>query len=138
MAEREAPFASPGGTGPTSEGGPLGAPTQGPARHDVPQVSQWAEDLTERVVGTVGWLKSRTTVPVVEALRAIVYGFAAVVALLAAAVLGLIGVVRIWDVYLPVHPLARRVWLGYVVLGGVLFLSGTMLLAWRRSEGHKS
>jgi hypothetical protein len=67
-------------------------------------------------------------------MRALVYGFVALVALITAAVLAAAGVVRIWDVYVPVHPVGTRVWLGYVVFGGVLFVFGAWLLMPRRAK----
>jgi len=116
----------------------LAAPNgSGGASAPGPQVAQWAGTVTERVVGSVAWVRSRTTVPVVTVLRALVYGLVVIIAVLTAAVLGLIAVVRIWDAYVPVNPLGRRVWLGYVVIGGLLFLVGAALLARRASAGDK-
>lgn len=117
----------------TTSPGPSGAPG-GPVPG--PQVSAWAGDLSDRVVNGVGWVKARTTLPVVKVLRAIVYGLVVVISLVTALMLAMLGMVRMWDVYIPVHPLARRVWLGYVVLGGALFLAGGALLA-RRSGARR-
>jgi multisubunit Na+/H+ antiporter MnhG subunit len=89
-------------------------------------------------VGGVGWVKARTTLPVVKILRAIVYGLVVLVAALTALVLALLGLVRMWDVYLPLHPVGRRVWLGYVVLGGALALGGGALLALKASRRARS
>jgi hypothetical protein len=103
-----------------------------------PQVSAWAGELSARVVDGVGWVKARTTVPVVRILRALVYGLIVAVAAVTALVLGILGLVRLWDVYVPVHPLGRRVWLGYVVLGGALVLAGVFLLTRRPGARGKS
>ncbi len=96
----------------------------------------WAGELSERVIDTVARVKSRTTVKVVTALRLLVYGFVVVVSLVTAAVLATLGVVRIWDAYVPVQPLGRRVWLGYVVIGGALFLAGALVMSRRRASRH--
>jgi hypothetical protein len=98
------------------------------------QVKAWADDLSDYVVDGVGWLKARTTVPVMTVLRVLVYGLIVAVALLTAMVLGLIALVRMWDAYVPISPEGRRVWLGYVVLGGVFFVGGAVLLARRRTD----
>jgi hypothetical protein len=66
-------------------------------------------------------------------LRVVVYGLVVAVALLVALVLGVIGLVRMWDAYVPLSPEGRRVWLGYVVVGGLLFVAGAVLLARRRT-----
>jgi hypothetical protein len=91
--------------------------------------------VTDYVVAAVEWLKARTTVRAVRALRVVVYGLAVVTALLTAVTFFLIALVRMWDVYAPLSPLGRRVWLGYVVLGGVLFLLGVVVMA-RRQPGR--
>ena len=105
-----------------------------PASAPGPQVKAWAGELSDYVVEGVGWLKARTTVPVMTVLRVLVYGLVVVVALVVAIVLGVIGLVRMWDAYVPLSPEGRRVWLGYVVLGGLLFAAGAVLLARRRTD----
>ncbi|MGD0808448.1 MAG: hypothetical protein ABSA91_01865 [Acidimicrobiales bacterium] len=105
----------------------------GPPSAPGPQVKAWADELSDYVVEGVGWLKARTTVPVMTVLRVVVYGLVVAVALLVALVLGVIGLVRMWDAYVPLSPEGRRVWLGYVVVGGLLFVAGAVLLARRRT-----
>ena len=105
-----------------------------PASAPGPQVKAWAGELSDYVVEGVGWLKARTTVPVMTVLRVLVYGLVVAVALLVAFVLGVIGLARMWDAYVPLSPESRRVWLGYVVLGGLLFAAGVVLLMRRRTD----
>ena len=113
-----------------------GTPTDRPNPASAPgsQVKAWADELSDYVVEGVGWVKARTTVPVMTVLRVLVYGLVVAVALLVAFVLGVIGLVRMWDAYVPLSPEGRRVWLGYVVLGGLLFAAGVVLLARRRTD----
>src|ERR1700733_14739138 len=92
-----------------------------------PQLKAWADEVSDYVVEGVGWLKAHTTVPVMTVLRVLVYGLVVAVALVVALVLGVIGLVRMWDAYVPLSPEGRRVWLGYVVLGGLLFAAGVVL-----------
>jgi len=140
MPETGAPLLPPAATSPSPADAavtgtsPGNAPATG-SRAVSPQLTEWADQLGDRVVGGVGWLRARATLPALRVLRAIVYGLVALIALLTAAVLGLVGVVRIWDVYLPVNPLARRVWLGYAAFGALFFAAGVLLLA-RRSTGR--
>jgi hypothetical protein len=97
------------------------------------QLDIWADQLVDYVVQGVGWLKARTTARAQTALRAVVYGVVVIVAVIAAFVLLLIGLIRMWDVYVPIEPLGRRVWLGYVTFGGLFFIAGAALLLWKGS-----
>lgn len=100
------------------------------------QLDVWADQLADYVVEGVAWLKARTTVKAQTALRAIVYGVVVIVSVIAAFVLLIISLVRIWDVYVPIEPLGRRVWLGYVTFGGLFFIAGAALLLWKGGEGE--
>jgi hypothetical protein len=94
--------------------------------------AEWADELSDRVIDGVDWVKDRTTLRALTALRAVVYGLVVLVAAVTALLFLVIGLVRLWDVYLPLGPVGRRVWLGYVVLGGLLSLAG----AWLLLRGH--
>ncbi|HET9061500.1 MAG TPA: hypothetical protein VFN61_16405 [Acidimicrobiales bacterium] len=115
-----------------------GATTDWASEATVAAPADWVSNATEKVIAGVDKLKSRTTRPAVKAMRAIVYGIAVLVALVAAVIFAVIGVVRIWDAYLPISPLGRRVWTGYIVIGGLLFLSGAALLSRRQAKSHGS
>ena len=95
----------------------------------------WSGELTDRIVGAVAWVKSHATVRLATALGFFIYGLVAVAGLVAAMVLLLIGLVRIWDAYVPIDPFGRRVWLAYVVFGGILFVLGMWL--WSRTQEEK-
>lgn len=125
--------AAPGSTEARSPGG---AQTAAPVAAAPPLGSAWAGELSDRVIDGVAWVKARTTVRALTALRAVVYGLVVVVALVTALVLLALGFIRMWDAYLPLSPLGRRVWLGYIVLGGAAFLVGTALLVRKKAGGH--
>jgi hypothetical protein len=105
-----------------------------PPRSVQAQLDGWADQAADYVIQGVGWLKARTTTKAQTALRALVYGVVVVVAVLTAFVLLVITLVRIWDVYVPIEPLGRRVWLGYVTVGGLFFIAGAFLLLWKGGE----
>lgn len=88
-----------------------------------------AADAVQLVVDTI---HDKAVRPAALAARALVFGL--IVAALAAmlVVLGSIAVVRLLDVY----AFAPRVWLSYVVLGGLLTLGG--LGAWSRRTGRRA
>jgi uncharacterized BrkB/YihY/UPF0761 family membrane protein len=99
-----------------------------------PQAVNVADAASEHIIDLVGKVKARTTLKVVTLLRIVVYGLVVAIALFTALVLAVLGLVRIWDAYLPLDPVGRRVWLGYVVLGALLFLGGAALLGRRTAR----
>jgi hypothetical protein len=98
-----------------------------------PHTLDMADAASAHIVDLVGKVRDRTTLKVVTLLRIVVYGLVVAIALITALVLIVLGVVRMWDAYLPLAPVGRRVWLGYVVVGGLLFLGGAVLLGRRRT-----
>lgn len=90
----------------------------------------WPDELADRIESTVQTIKSKTTLPVTRAARAVVFGLVAGVLGAAAFLLFVIGIVRLLDVYLPWHPLARRVWT--VDAGAAAIFLGFGAFAWRR------
>ena len=92
-----------------------------------------ADAASEHIIDLVGKIKAATTLKVVTLLRIVVYGLVVAIAVITALVLVVLGLVRLWDAYLPLDPVGRRVWLGYVVLGALLFLAGAALLGRRRT-----
>lgn len=102
-----------------------------------PPEAAWAATLSDFVISTVGRVRDQATVKAVIVLRALVYGMVIVAGSVTALLLLIIAVVRIWDVYIPLDPVGRRVWLGYVVLGGALFLAGALLLSSSRKKARQ-
>jgi hypothetical protein len=112
---------------PQAQGSGAGATGQ------IPGAASVAAAASERIVDLVDKVRARTTLKVMVVLRAVVYGLVVSIAVITALVLAVLGLVRMWDAYLPLDPLGRRVWLGYVVVGGLVFLAGAALLGWRRA-----
>lgn len=134
-----APPAEPGGAdlktpgeagAPSTQSATVSAPRGGSAQATPP----WSATLSNLVIDTVATVRSKATVKVVTGLRLVVYGVVILAALVTAGLLFLVGLVRIWDAYVPLAPVGRRVWLGYVVFGGVMFLAGGWLLAGSRKS----
>jgi hypothetical protein len=84
-----------------------------------------AADTIEQVVSTV---RDRAVAPVLTAARAVVYAFVGVTLILMAALLLIIGVIRLLDNYLP-----GEVWVVYFLLGGLFVIAG--LILWTQ-KGH--
>lgn len=115
---------------------PAGPKDEDAAHVGSPSPSAFAVEVSDRLVDAVAWAKARATVRLVVGLRAVVYGVVILVALGTAAVLATVGLVRVWDAYVPVYPIGTRVWLGYVVFGAVFFTPGLWLLGRRRGARH--
>lgn len=92
----------------------------------------WTDEVADRVESVVSTVRDRTTVPVVKAARAVVFGVVAGALFAGALLLLIVGLVRLLDVYLPYHPRPRRVWTVDAVASAIFLASGTFL--WRRSK----
>lgn len=90
----------------------------------------WPVEVADRIESVVGTVRSKTTVPAFMAARAVVYGAVLGVLGAALAVLVTIAVVRVLDVYLPFHPIGRRVWVVDAGASAIFLAVGAFM--WRR------
>ena len=100
------------------------SPSSGTARKD------WPDEAADRIESIVGAVRAKTTVPITRGARAVVFGLVAGSLGAVAFLLFVVALVRILDVYLPWHPLARRVWT--VDAGAAAIFLGAGALAWRK------
>lgn len=98
--------------------------------------NDWPADVTGRIESVVGTVRDKTTVPAMTAARGVVYGLVLGVLGAALGLLLVIALVRLLDVYLPFHPVGRRVW---VVDAGAsaIFLGGGAFM-WRRRRPRRA
>jgi hypothetical protein len=96
----------------------------------------WALAVSERLDNVVGAVRDKTTVPAVTAARAVVFGIVVGTLGAMAAVLAVIGGVRLLDVYLPLHPLERRVWVVDAAASAIFLGGGAFLWSKRRAKPH--
>ena len=106
-------MAAPPSDAPTPDDGPGG-------RND------WATTSIDRVVDVVERLRSATTQPAITAVRTVVHGFFVAFCLIAALVLGSIGIFRLLDVAIPVAS-----WSAYLSLAVALSAPGASVLSRR-------
>jgi hypothetical protein len=92
----------------------------------------WTDEVADRIESAVSSVRDKTTVPIIKAARAVIFGVVAGVLLAGALLLLIIGLVRVLDVYLPFHPRARRVWTVDAVAAAIFLASGVFF--WRRSK----
>lgn len=90
----------------------------------------WPADVAARIESVVGTVRDKTTLPTLRAAQAVVYGFLLGVLGTLLMILLVIALVRLLDVYLPVHPVGRRVWVVDAGASAIFMAAG--MLAWRR------
>jgi len=81
----------------------------------------WPQRATSALVDRVDDVRAKTTGPAISVARMVVYGVVALPLVIMALVLLIIGLVRGLDIALD------RVWLAYMILGGVFVLAGLFL-----------
>lgn len=97
-----------------------------PQPRALPGLSEdWPHRVADRIVGIVGRIRTATDRPSANLARRLVYGLIMIVLAALMLVLGVIGLVRLIDSYLP-----GQVWATYVLLGG--FFCGIGLLLWAK------
>ena len=109
---------------------PADDPSAGPPPADDPGASPppadpWPETVADTIANSVTSVRAIVLRPAARVARRVVYGFVLIVLALLVLVLGLVGLVRLLDTYIP-----QEVWLTYAVLGGVFTLVGLAL--WKR------
>ena len=90
----------------------------------------WTDEVSDRVESVVTSVRDKTTVPITKAARAVVFGLVAGILGAGAFLLVVIAGIRLLDVYLPYHPLARRVWTVDAGAAAIFLAAGAF--AWRR------
>jgi hypothetical protein len=94
-----------------------------------------ATDLADRLEEIVGTVRDRTTIPIVHAARALVYGLLSAFLGVTALVLFIIGGTRALQALLDLgldEP--RAVYVSYLLVGGILCLAGLLVLRMRRTR----
>lgn len=105
----------------------------GPPSHSAGTTGKdWPDEIADRIESVVLAVRSKTTLPITRAARAVVFGLVAGALGAVAFLLFVIGIVRLLDVYLPWHPLGRRVWT--VDAGAAAIFLGAGAFAWRKRK----
>ena len=89
----------------------------------------WTADLLDRLDHVIEVVRSNTTDRLVKVARILVFGLIAAVAGTMAAILLIIGAIRLLDVLLP-----REVWLPDVLLGAIFLAAGLFLWSKRTAR----
>jgi hypothetical protein len=100
---------------------------------------KWAEKTLRLIDRTVGFVRDKTTRPLANLVRAIVFGVILIVAALLMFIFGLIGLVRAFNELLDIwltRPTA--VWVSYFILSAIFVGAGAILMRKRHAYEKKS
>jgi hypothetical protein len=92
----------------------------------------WTDEVADRIESAVTSVRDKTTVPITKAARAAVFGLVAGFLGAGAFLLVVVAAIRILDVYLPYHPLGRRVWTVDAGAAAIFLAAGAF--AWRKRK----
>jgi hypothetical protein len=98
----------------------------------------WTVDVTGRIESVVETIRDKTTVPVTKGARAVVFGLVAGALGVVALFLMVLALIRVLDVYLPIHPLSRRVWIIDAGAAAIFLGSGAFLWRTRQPRGTEA
>lgn len=97
---------------------------------------EWPAQVAGRIEAVVGTVRDKTTVPATFAARAVVYGMVLGVLGAILAILVVLGLTRLLDVYLGLHPYGRRVWIVDAGASAIFLLAGMFFWRKRRPSRH--
>jgi hypothetical protein len=97
-----------------------------------PDVADWTTDAVDALEQAVGLVRDKTVVPAQKASRALVSGVLVAFFVLVAAFLTAIALFRVIVI------LTDRVWLAYLILGGIFVAAGAFCWTLRTSRSQAS
>jgi hypothetical protein len=109
--------------------------TPGTAPRPAAPRDDWAASATDTIDRVVTGLGDKTTKIPTAIASGIVYGLVIGAAASVLLVLVSIAAVRALNVYLPIHPYPRAVWISDATVGGILTLAGLFVWRKRRTKG---
>ena len=98
------------------------APTAAPAEPD----ENWTDQVADLVVDVVDRVRDRTTGPILQGTRVIVYGLVALLVAIPLITVGIILIGRLLELF------PGEIWIAYTVLGAILLIVGLFLWGKRR------
>jgi hypothetical protein len=114
MSEPSAP------SSPTETTPPTGPGTGASAARPTTSNGDWTDQVTDLIVDTVDKVRTRTTGPILEVSKGMVYAVVALILALPIVVLFLVGLVRVFTIFLPA-------WATYLLFGIIFVLVGVVL-----------
>ena len=93
-----------------------------------PPERDWTYEVTDKIESVVSVVRDKTTKPVVAAATSIIYALIAIVLFVFVVVALVVAVYRILDVYLPITPESRKVWIVDMLTAAIALGVGLLLL----------
>ncbi|UDY34355.1 phage holin family protein [Dermatobacter hominis] len=118
MSEPTAPSAP--STAPEPGSAPGGRPANAAAPRPATSNGDWTDQVTDLIVDSVDKVRSHTTGPILEISKGMVYAVVALILALPIVVLFLVGLVRVFTIFLPA-------WATYLIFGIIFVLVGVVL-----------
>jgi hypothetical protein len=97
----------------------------------------WTNEITDQLESVVTTVRDRTYVPVMQAADKAVYALVAAILFVLVAIFLALILVRMLYVYLPIHPIGRRVWVSDAIVAAIFLGSGSFLW-WLRRQPTES
>lgn len=97
-----------------------------------PAEADWTQQVTDLVVDTVDNVREKTTGPVLRVSQSSVSAFVALILIIPALAILLIGVIRLLDWAIP-----GDVWIVYAILGTIFTLTGFILWSKRSTDSTR-
>jgi hypothetical protein len=96
----------------------------------------WTVEVTDRIESVVEIVRDKTAVPATKVAEMIVFGVVAALLALVAFVSLVLLTIRLLYVYLPIHPLARRIWVADAIAAAIFLVLGAFI--WRMRQPRRS
>lgn len=107
----------------------MATPVPPEADHD------WTYEVADRIESTVTTIRDKTTERALLVARIVVYGVVVAVLGIVLLLLFVTTTIRILIVYVPIHPIGRRIWVVDAIAAAIFLGSGAFLWRMRRPKG---
>ncbi len=95
----------------------------------------WTVEVTDRIESVVETVRDKTTVPAIKVAETVVYGVVAALLATVAFFCLILVLVRLLYVYLPIHPISRRIWVADAIAGAIFL--GIGVFCWRKRQAKE-
>ena len=96
----------------------------------------WTVEVTDRIESVVEIVRDKTAVPATKLAEMIVFGVVAALLALVAFVSLVLLIIRLLYVYLPIHPLSRRIWIADLIAAAIFLGVGAFI--WRLRQPRRT